>query len=61
MQLKFKKKITTSVQFEDHQMEWLEKKANERAMAEQRRVSISEINREVLQEKIDAEKAAQHN
>ena len=42
-------------------MEWLEKKANERAMAEQRRVSISEINREVLQEKIDAEKAAQHN
>ena len=61
MQLKFKKKITTSVQFEDHQMEWLEQKAYERATAEQRRVSISEINREVLQEKIDAENAAKEN
>lgn len=42
-------------------MEWLEQKAYERATAEQRRVSISEINREVLQEKIDAENAAKEN
>lgn len=48
--------MTTSVQFEDHQIEWLHTKAIERSRIEKRRVSVSEINSEALQKAIDSEK-----
>lgn len=52
---KIKRKMTTSVQFEDHQIEWLHTKAIERSRIEKRRVSVSEINSEALQKAIDSE------
>lgn len=54
--MKFKRKTTVSVQFEDNQINWLETQASLRSQKECRRVSISEINREVLQKAIDEEK-----
>lgn len=47
---------STSVQFEGHQLEWLTEKSLERSLKIGKRISVSEINREVVQQAIDREK-----
>lgn len=44
----FKRKQTTSIQFEEHQIKLLEKKAAETALIEKRKVSMSEIVRNAI-------------
>ena len=53
--LKLNKKITTSLQFEDYQIRWLQDKALERYTEEKRYVSISAILREIVQKAMDKE------
>lgn len=49
-------KTSTTVQFEDHQIEWLTEKSLSRSLKIGKRISVSEINREVVQQAIDREK-----
>lgn len=55
--MEFKSKLSKSVQFEEHQLAWLISKAAEKAIKEQRKVSVAEINRDILQKEIDLEKS----
>lgn len=54
--MRFRRKATVSVQFEEHQLNWLEDKAELLGKKENRKVSIAEINRRAVQKVIDSEK-----
>ena len=53
---KFKKMTSHTFQLKDNHVSWLEEKALAKSEKEQRNVSLSEVMRDVLQEKIDSEK-----
>ena len=59
--LKSRKKVTTSLQFENYQYRWLENKALERCTEERHYVSISAILREIVQKAMEQEEEIEEN